>query len=69
MKHFLSFLSCMLVVINLNANLENSPVLPSEDCDEFAALVFVGTLQRGKSCEEAFDLALWAKNDCESMEE
>ncbi|KPM33003.1 Hypothetical protein I595_1430 [Croceitalea dokdonensis DOKDO 023] len=45
MKHFLSFLSCMLVVINLNANLENSPVLPSEDCDEFAALVFVGTLQ------------------------
>jgi len=45
---------------------ENNNVLLFGDCDEFAALVFTGGLQAGWSPERAFEVALWAYNDCET---
>ncbi|AKA35475.1 hypothetical protein VC82_1870 [Flagellimonas lutaonensis] len=56
---------CLITVNLTNANLKNF----SDDCEEFAALVYVGSINRGMDCIEAYDLAMWARQDCEAEEE
>ena len=66
-KNVLSFMAVICMVFSLNAKNNNEVI--SEDCDELGALVFVGSLQRGMSAIDAYDLAysvrVWCEQDFE----
>lgn len=54
-----SFLSTNFLNANSAADL-------SDECEEFAALLFVGSLERGMDPIDAYDLAMWGRWDCEN---
>lgn len=63
MKKFVSTLILFIAIGQVNVGNAN---LATDECEELGALVFVGSLQRGMDPIDAYDLAMWARQDCEN---
>lgn len=56
-----------LLSFNLNATESKlqENLLISDECEEFGALLFRASIDRGMDAIDAYDLAMWGRQDCE----
>lgn len=65
MRKFVSTLILTTVFAVGHVSIANANPIQN-DCEELGALVFVGSLERGMDPIDAYDLASWARQDCEN---
>ncbi len=63
MKKIISTIALVLAIVQVNIGNAN---LIQDDCEELGALVFAGSIERGMDPIAAYDLAIWARQDCEN---
>lgn len=59
-------ISALVLVFTIGQVTIGNANLRQDECEELGALVFVGSIQRGMDPIEAYDLAMWARQDCEN---
>ena len=59
-------ISALVLVFAIGQVTIGNANLPQDDCEELGALVFRGSIDRGMDPIAAYDLAMWARQDCEN---
>ena len=59
-------ISTLILVLAIGQVAIGKANLIQDDCEELGALVFAGSIERGMDPIAAYDLAMWARQDCEN---